>query len=69
MYSELSYLITAGNDVRELALSCIKDEIDDKSDIKGMILELMTAMAEASDGISGAEKTKIEELKTELSIN
>jgi hypothetical protein len=34
-----------------------------------MILELMTAMAEASDGISEVEAQKIAELKTELLIN
>lgn len=69
MYSELSYLITADNNVKKNALTCIKDEIADKSEIKSMILELMTAMAEASDGISEVEAKKIAELKNELLIN
>jgi hypothetical protein len=69
MYSELSYLISADNNVKKQALTCIKDEIADKSEIKSMILELMTAMAEASDGVSDVEAHKISELKTELLIN
>ena len=69
MYSELSYLISADNNVKKQALTCIKDEIADKSEIKSMILELMTAMAEASDGVSDVEAQKISELKTELLIN
>lgn len=69
MYSELSYLISADNNVKKQALTCIKDEIADKSEIKSMILEIMTAMAEASDGISEVEAQKIAELKTELLIN
>lgn len=69
MYSELSYLITADNNVKKNALTCTKDEIADKSEIKSMILELMTSMAEASDGISKVEAQKIAELKTELLIN
>lgn len=69
MYSELSYLITADNNVKKQTLTCIKDEIADKSEIKSMILELMTAMAEASEGVSEVEKKKIAELKTELLIN
>ncbi len=69
MYSELSYLISADNNFKKQALTCIKDEIADKSEIKSMILELMTAMAEASDGVSEVEAQKIAELKTELLIN
>lgn len=69
MYSELSYLITADNNVKKNALTCTKDEIADKSEIKSMILELMISMAEASDGISKVEAQKIAELKTELLIN
>lgn len=69
MYSELSYLIKADNNVKKQTLTCIKDEIADKSEIKSMILELMTAMAEASEGISEVEEKKIAELKTELLIN
>jgi len=69
MYSELSYLITADNNVKKQTLTCIKDEITDKSEIKSMILELMTAMAVASEGVSEVEKKKIAELKTELLIN
>jgi tellurite resistance protein len=69
MYSELSYLITANNNVKKQTLTCIKDEIADKSEIKSMILELMTAMAEASEGVSEVEEKKIAELKTELLIN
>jgi tellurite resistance protein len=69
MYSELSYLISADNNVKKQALTCIKDEIADKPEIKSMILELMTAMAEASDGVSDVEAQKISELKTELLIN
>ena len=69
MYSELSYLITADNNVKKQILTCIKDEIADKSEIKSMILELMTAMAEASEGVSEVEEKKIAELKTELLIN
>jgi tellurite resistance protein len=69
MYSELSYLITADNNVKKQTLTCIKDEIADKSEIKSMILELMTAMAEASEGVSEVEEKKIAELKTELLIN
>lgn len=69
MYSELSYLITADNNVKKHALTCIKDEIADKSEIKSIILELMTSMAEASDGISKVEAQKIADLKTELLIN
>lgn len=69
MYSELSYLITADNNVKKQTLTCIKDEIADKSEIKSMVLELMTAMAEASEGVSEVEEKKITELKTELLIN
>ena len=69
MYSELSYLITADNNDKKQTLTCIKDEIADKSEIKSMILELMTAMAEASEGVSEVEEKKIAELKTELLIN
>lgn len=69
MYSELSYLITVDNNVKKQALTCIKDEIADKSEIKSMILELMTAMAEASEGLSEIEAKRIAELKTELLIN
>jgi len=69
MYSELSYLITADNNVKKQILTCIKDEIADKSEIKSMILELMTAMAEATEGVSEVEEKKIAELKTELLIN
>jgi hypothetical protein len=68
MYSELSYLITADNNVKKQALTCIKEEIADKPEIKSMILELMTSMAEASDGLSEIEAQKIAELKTELLI-
>ena len=39
MYSELSYLITADNNVKNQALTCIKDEIADKSEIKSIILK------------------------------
>lgn len=69
MYSELSYLISADDNVKKQALTCIKDEIADKPEIKSMILELMTAMAESSDGVSEVEAQKIAELKTELLIN
>jgi len=69
MYSELSYLITADNNVKKQTLTCIKDEIADKSEIKSIILELMTAIAESSEGISEVEEKKIAELKTELLIN
>ena len=69
MYSELSYLITADNNVKNQALTCIKDEIADKSEIKSIILELMTSMAEASEGVSEIEEKRIAELKTELLIN
>jgi len=69
MYSELSYLVTADNNVKSQALSCIKDEIADKPEIKSMILELMTAMAESSEGISEFEAKKITELKSQLLIN
>lgn len=69
MYSELSYLITAENNVKKQALTCIKDEIADKSQIKSMILELMTVIADASEGVSEVEAKKIAELKTELLIN
>jgi len=69
MYSELSYLITADNSVKKQALTCIKEEIIDKPEIKIMILELMIAMAEASEGVSDVEAKKISELKKELLIN
>lgn len=69
MYSELSYLIRADNNVKSQVLSFIKDEISDKPEIKSMILELMTAMAEASEGISEVEAKKIAELKSQLLIN
>ncbi len=69
MYSELSFLITANKEVADEALSCIKEEIADKEDLKSMILELMTAIAEISDGVSEIEAKKMNELKTLLSIN
>jgi hypothetical protein len=69
MYSELSYLISADNDIKNQALLCIKDAIADKPEIKSMISELMTAMAEASEGISEIETKKIAELKSQLLIN
>jgi len=69
MYSELSYLITADNNVKSQALLCIKDAIANKPEIKTMILELMTTMAEASEGISEVETKKIAELKFQLLIN
>jgi hypothetical protein len=69
MYSELSYLISADNNIKKQALTCIKDEIADKSEIKSMVLELMTSVADASDGISEVEAKKIADLKSELLIN
>lgn len=69
MYSELSYLISADNSIKKQALTCIKDEIADKSEIKSMVLELMTSVADASDGISEVEAKKIADLKSELLIN
>ena len=69
MYSEISYLISADIDVRKQTLNCIKNEIADKPEIKSMILDLITAMAEASDGISVKEAKSIEEIKSELLIN
>jgi hypothetical protein len=69
MYSEISYLISADIDVKKQTLNCIKNEIADKPEIKSMILDLITAMAEASDGISVKEAKSIEEIKSELLIN
>ena len=69
MYSELSYLISADINVRKQTLNCIKNEIADKPEIKSMVLDLIMAMAEASDGISVEEAKNIEEIKSELLIN
>lgn len=69
MYSELSYLLKADNSVKTQALSCIKEEIANKPEIKSIVLELMTSMAESSEGISEIESKKITELKSQLLIN
>jgi len=69
MYAELSYLMNADKSTLTKALSCIKEEIANREDFKTMVLELMVAMAESSDGISDDENKKIAELKAELSIH
>jgi hypothetical protein len=68
MYSELSYLMKANDEVKEDLLINIKNEISNKADIKSLILELMTSMAESSEGISDIELKTISTLKSKLSI-
>ena len=68
MYSELSHLMRANVDVKEDLLINIKNEISNKPDIKSLILDLMTSMAESSEGISEIEFKTISTLKDKLSI-
>lgn len=68
MYSELSHLMRANVDVKEDLLINIKNEISNKPEIKSLILDLMTSMAESSEGISEIEFKTISTLKDKLSI-
>jgi hypothetical protein len=68
MYSELVFLTKAPENEMKEALSCIKDEIENRPELQTIILELMNSMAESSEGISDIEIRKIKELKDLFSI-
>lgn len=68
MYHLLCQLMTLNIDKKNELLANIKEAIEDKPEIKLIILELMIATAEAEDGISEVEKEVINQLKELLSI-
>jgi tellurite resistance protein len=68
IYSELIYLIFADTQTQNEALECLKELVVEDAEMKSAVADIMTAMADASDGVSVAEEKKITELKTFLSI-
>jgi hypothetical protein len=69
IYSELCYLLSAGaENHRNTVLDCIKSELNKDQSYGELIIEMMTEMADSSDGISDTEAAKIAELRSVLSI-
>jgi len=69
IYSELSFLVGAhAENHRNKILDCIKTELSKDQSHSELILEMMTEMADSSDGISDTEAAKIAELRNVLSI-
>lgn len=69
IYSELCYLLSPGaENHRNTVLDCIKAELSKDQSYGELIIEMMTEMADSSDGISDTEAAKIAELRSVLSI-
>ncbi|MDR0926421.1 MAG: hypothetical protein LBO69_01470 [Ignavibacteria bacterium] len=68
MYSELIYLMFADTQTQNEALECLKELVVSDAEMKLAVAEIMTAMAEASGGMTAGEEKKIKELRTYLSI-
>ena len=67
MYSELCFLATTEDE--ELLgniFSCLKAESKNNEEAQLIIIDLMIKMAQASDGISAEESSKIKEIKEKL---
>jgi tellurite resistance protein len=64
MYSELCFLAKSEDeDILNNIFSCIKAESKDNNEAQLIVIELMIQMAQASDGISEEESSKIKEIK------
>lgn len=69
IYSELCYLMSSGaENHRNTVIGCIKAELEKDHGHGELIIEMMTEMADSSDGISDTEAAKIAELRSVLSI-
>lgn len=69
IYSELCYLLSPGSEsYRNTLMDCIKGELYKDQSYGELIIEMMTEMADSSDGISDTEAAKIAELRSVLSI-
>ena len=68
MYAELSHLVDASAETKEMIFSCIKEEIANRKELQDIIVELMTSTAECSDGISETEQKMINEIKANLNL-
>ncbi|MEY4792408.1 MAG: hypothetical protein RIT34_1215 [Bacteroidota bacterium] len=69
VYAELCHLVGAGAaDQRSKVLDCIKTELSKDASNGELIVEMMTEMADSSDGISSTEAAKISEIRNMLSI-
>jgi hypothetical protein len=69
LYCELMYCISnEGKKWRNLFFDVMKENISNDSDTKQLVLNLMTSMAESSDGISDEELESINSIKHSLNL-
>jgi len=67
MYSELCFLAkTEDEELLGNIFSCLKTESKNNEEAQLIIIDLMIKMAQASDGISADESSKIKEIKEKL---
>jgi hypothetical protein len=69
LYCELMYCISSeGKKWRNLFFDVMKENLSNDSDTKQLVLNLMTSMAESSDGISNEELETINSIKQSLNL-
>jgi tellurite resistance protein len=69
LYCELMFCISKeGEKWRNLFFDVMKENLSNDSDSKQIILNLMTSMAESSDGVSDEESAIIESIKQTLNL-
>ena len=69
LYSELMYCISKeGEKWRNLFFDVIKENLSNDSESKHLVMNLMTSMAESSDGISNKELETINSIKQLLNL-
>lgn len=68
MYAELSHLVNANYETKEMIFSCIKTEIAERKDLQEIIIELMLSSAKSADNISNTEQQIINEIRDLLNI-
>jgi len=69
LYSELMYCISKeGGKWRNLFFDVIKENLSNDSESKHLVMNLMSSMAESSDGISNEELETINSIKQSLNL-
>lgn len=69
LYCELMYCISKeGQKWRNLFFEVMKDNLNNDSESKHLVMDLMTSMAESSDGVSKEERETIENVKQLLNL-
>jgi tellurite resistance protein len=69
LYCELMYCISKeGQKWKNLFFEVMKENLNNDSESKHLVMDLMTSMAESSDGVSKEERETIENVKQLLNL-